>query len=167
MAQIIALAGRRRGRRRGARLWQRFWIYAAMALIVMAGGAMVLAPPAGAMHDGVRAAFVACGLGARIECVVDGDTFYHEGVKIRIADIDTPEVHDFGCAAEKALGDRATVRLTSLLNAGPFTLEAGSRDADRYGRKLRVVRRDGHSLGEVLVAEGLARLWDGSRHPWC
>ena len=65
------------------------------------------------------------------------------------------------------LGDRATVRLTSLLNAGPFTLEAGSRDTDRYGRKLRVVRRDGHSLGEVLVAEGLARLWDGSRHPWC
>ena len=138
-----------------------------MALIVMAGGAMVLAPPAGAMHDGVSAAFVACGLGARIECVVDGDTFYHEGVKIRIADIDTPEVHDFGCAAEKALGDRATVRLTSLLNAGPFTLEAGGRDADRYGRKLRVVRRDGHSLGEVLVAEGLARRWDGSRHPWC
>ena len=167
MAEIIAFVDRRRGLRRGARLWQRFWLYAAVALIVMAGGAMLLAPPAVATRDSVSAQFIACGAGARTECVVDGDTFYHAGMKIRIADIDTPEVHDYGCAAEKALGDRATVRLTSLLNAGPFALEAGSRDTDRYGRKLRIVRRDGHSLGEVLVAEGLARRWDGSRHPWC
>ncbi|WP_421762516.1 thermonuclease family protein [Devosia sp.] len=128
---------------------------------------MLLTPPVVAARGSVSALFSACGAAVRTECVVDGDTFYHAGVKIRIADIDTPEVHDYGCAAEKALGDRATVRLMSLLNAGPFALEAGTRDTDRYGRKLRVVLRDGHSLGEVLVAEGLARRWDGSRHPWC
>ena len=33
------------------------------------------------------------------------------------------------------------------------------RDEDRYGRKLRVVVRNGRSLGDQLVSEGLARTW--------
>ena len=48
-----------------------------------------------------------------------------------------------------------------------MTLAAADRDTDRYGRKLRVVERDGVSLGETLVAEGLARRWEGRRRPWC
>jgi endonuclease YncB( thermonuclease family) len=43
----------------------------------------------------------------------------------------------------------------------------GGRDEDRYGRKLRIVTRGGRSLGDVLVAEGLARTWTGRREPWC
>lgn len=43
----------------------------------------------------------------------------------------------------------------------------GNRDADRYGRKLRVLVRNGRSLGDVLVNEGLARTWNGAREPWC
>ena len=35
------------------------------------------------------------------------------------------------------------------------------------GRALRVVTRGGESIGGMLVAEGLARRWDGARHPWC
>lgn len=31
-----------------------------------------------------------------------------------------------------------------------------SRDEDRYGRKLRVLVRNGRSLGDILVSEGLA-----------
>jgi hypothetical protein len=27
--------------------------------------------------------------------------------------------------------------------------------------------RNGRSLGAMLVDEGLARRWDGARHPWC
>ncbi|WP_394357150.1 hypothetical protein [Sphingopyxis indica] len=42
-----------------------------------------------------------------------------------------------------------------------------SRDSDRYGRKLRIVVRGGTSVGSVLVAEGLARPWEGRRRPWC
>jgi micrococcal nuclease len=99
--------------------------------------------------------------------VVDGDTFWLDGLKYRIADIDTPEIAQAQCAAEKALGDRATRRLADLLNAGPFTLRPADRDEDRYGRKLRVVYRDGASLGDSLVAEGLAHRWDGGKHPWC
>jgi len=55
-----------------------------------------------------------------------------------------------------------------LLNDGPFELQSfQSRDTDRYGRKLRIVIRDGVSIGERLVAEGLARRWTGRRMPWC
>jgi endonuclease YncB( thermonuclease family) len=99
--------------------------------------------------------------------VVDGDTFWDEGVDIRIADIDAPETHPPRCQAEADLGRRATLRMQELLNAGPFTLKPIDRDQDQYGRKLRIVMRDGRSLGMQLVDEGLARRWTGSRKPWC
>ncbi len=116
----------------------------------------------------VRAhSFAACGGRGDDSCVVDGDTFRLDGVRIRIADIDTPEAQGFACPEEKRLADLATRRLTELLNAGPFVLAPADRDEDRYGRKLRIVMRDGVSLGEVMVDEGLARRWDGARRGWC
>ena len=57
--------------------------------------------------------------------------------------------------------------MAELLAAGPFELSPVDRDEDRYGRKLRVVTRNGRSLGDQLVAEGLARTWTGRREPWC
>jgi micrococcal nuclease len=111
--------------------------------------------------------FAVCGT-IRRNCVVDGDTFWLNGVKIRIGDIDTPEISAPGCDAEYTLGIRARDRLIDLLNQGPISLERiGSRDEDQYGRKLRVVVRAGTSLGDLLVAEGLARTWTGRREPWC
>ena len=100
--------------------------------------------------------------------VIDGDTFETGGIRVRIADIDTPEVRG-RCAYETALAARATARMRALLAAGPFELHplADGRDEDAYGRKLRIVTRDGRSLGDVLVAEGLARTWSGRREPWC
>ena len=104
----------------------------------------------------------------RDTCVVDGVPFWLEGVKIRLADIDTPEISSPGCDAEYALGIRARDRLAELLNGGSFELRrVGSRDADQYGRKLRVVVRRGQSLGDRLVAEGLARTWTGRKETWC
>jgi endonuclease YncB( thermonuclease family) len=117
--------------------------------------------------DTLSADFGFCHSGGGTDCVVDGDTFWFRGEKYRIADIDTPETHGPACSAEGALGARATMRLQALLNAGAFSLERGDRDTDRYGRALRIVTRDGQSIGGQLVAEGLARRWDGARHPWC
>jgi endonuclease YncB( thermonuclease family) len=99
--------------------------------------------------------------------VVDGDTIRYKGEKIRLADINTPETYEARCAHERQLGERAKARLTQLLNAGPFTLEPIDRETDRYGRTLRVITRDGESLGEVLVDEGLAERWRGYRREWC
>jgi endonuclease YncB( thermonuclease family) len=109
-----------------------------------------------------------CHTGGGENCVVDGDTFWMDGVKIRVADIDAPETHPPRCASEADLGNRATTRLRELLNGGAFDLQAlPGRDEDRYGRKLRVVVRGGQSLGDQLVSEGLARTWTGRREPWC
>lgn len=115
----------------------------------------------------IAAAFALCAEGPRTTCVVDGDTFWLAGEKVRIADINAPETHDAGCPAEAALGNRATRRLIALLNSGPISLAPADRDRDRYGRLLRVVLRDGRSLGAQLVAEGLAETWQGRRGDWC
>ena len=111
--------------------------------------------------------FALCHAGGGTNCVVDGDTFWLDGEKIRIADIDTPETHPPRCAYEAELGDRATRRLRALLNEGALELETIDRDTDRYGRKLRRVVRDGRSLGDVLVGEGLARPYGTGRRSWC
>lgn len=122
----------------------------------------------GARAGAAMPSYQRCGTGPRLSCIVDGDTLWSNGFKIRIADIDTPEVSEPLCAAEKALGDRATARLIELVNAGPFEMQVWQgRDEDKYGRKLRVLVRDGRSLGDILVAEGLARTWTGRRQPWC
>lgn len=117
--------------------------------------------------DSSSAAFSFCGADRHINCVVDGDTFWFRGEKIRIADIDTPELSPPRCEAERIKGEAAKARLLALLNAGEFSLSAGLRDEDKYGRKLRTVTRAGRSLGATLVDEGLARRWDGARHGWC
>ena len=126
-------------------------------------------PPAavGAHAAPLTASFCLCHTGGGTNCVVDGDTFWIGGEKVRIADIDAPETHPPRCDHEAELGDRATLRLQQLLNAGPVTLAAADRDTDRYGRLLRIVERNGRSLGEQLVDEGLARRWTGRRLPWC
>lgn len=116
--------------------------------------------------DWMQARFGYCA-GSGSSCVVDGDTFRLKGRTYRIADIDTPETHDPRCAAEAALGVKATRRLAALLNAGAFSLEPIERERDRYGRTMRVVTRNGRSIGAMLVQEGLARRWDGRRLPWC
>jgi endonuclease YncB( thermonuclease family) len=108
-----------------------------------------------------------CFIGGGYNCVVDGDTIWLHGVKIRIADIDAPETHKPRCQSEKELGDRATVRLQQLLNGGTVTLQPIDRDHDIYGRELRLVLVNGVSVGDTLVSEGLARWYAGGRRPWC
>ena len=139
----------------------------APALLLMATLASIVPAKVAGQPAWLSAPIPLCGSSKRISCVVDGDTFWLRGEKIRIADIDTPEVSRPGCPEERALGDKATLRLQKLLNAGPFNLTRTGRDRDRFGRLLRIVQRDGKSLGGQLVREGLARRWDGKRRGWC
>lgn len=111
--------------------------------------------------------FSFCGSGQRVTCVVDGDTFWLRGTKVRIADIDTPELSPPRCERERQRGMAAKLRLLEILNSGPLSFKSTTRDEDRFGRKLRVVYRGDRSVGDILIAEGLARKWEGSRRSWC
>lgn len=126
--------------------------------------APILSPPQDAMPPN---GFALCAGPVRANCVVDGDTFWFRGEKIRVADIDAPETSHPACAAERQVGEVGRDRLLAMLNEGRFSLTAGWRDEDRYGRKLRIVSRAGRSLGERLVEKGLARRWHGPDFGWC
>ncbi|MHB0951211.1 MAG: thermonuclease family protein [Allorhizobium sp.] len=79
-----------------------------------------------------------CGSGKRLNCVVDGDTLWSHGVKIRVADIDTPEIGQPRCAAEKALGERATIRFMELVKPVPSRCKHG-----RDGTKISTAESSG------------------------
>ena len=112
--------------------------------------------------------FTFCGGLSQRYCVVDGDTIRFAGINIRVEDIDTPEIHDYKCEQELKRGLRAKSRLLELVNEGTFKIISnGGDDADQYGRKLRRLMRNGLSLGEFLIDEGLARRYAGGRQSWC
>jgi endonuclease YncB( thermonuclease family) len=115
----------------------------------------------------VRATFGMCKWGGGTNCVVDGDTFWINGEKVRIAGIDAPETHDYGCESELALGDRATEKLQALLNSGAVTMTSIDRDRDVYGRLLRDVQVNGADVGAAMVSAGVARVYGRGRRPWC
>jgi len=133
------------------------WVWPSPRVVLVAG-----------VSDREQGVFARCVGAHRVTCVIDGDTVWYQGVKIRVADINAPEISDPACDAELRLGERAAARMEGLLNGGRFSLVAlPGRDADVYGRRLRVLMRGGRSLGGVLVAEGLAERWVGVRRDWC
>lgn len=96
---------------------------------------------------------------------VDG-TLQVRGDRIRLADVQLPSLGG-GCPYEIDLAGRAIERLGQLLAAGPFQLgESGGPDADAQGRKLRIATRRGHSIGGMLVRDGLAHDAQAPG-PWC
>jgi endonuclease YncB( thermonuclease family) len=101
-------------------------------------------------------------------CIIDGDSFNIHGQSVRLAGIDAPELGNPGCESERQLAERAEERLHELLNGGAVRLiRTGVRDRDRYGRLLRDAEVDGASVGEQLIAEGLAQPWRGQKADWC
>lgn len=105
-----------------------------------------------------------CYGGMRINCVVDGDTIWVSGEKIRLQSIDAPEI-DGKCAYEKDLAQRAKHRLNEMLSSEPFSLARSGKD--RYGRTLAAIYNHQGEVGAAMVREGLARQWRGRRQPWC
>jgi endonuclease YncB( thermonuclease family) len=112
----------------------------------------------------LRLAMPLCGTGRRVTCVVDGDTFWLRGEKIRIANIDAPEVRG-RCRFEREQARRATLRLAALLTDEDLSLKRQGRD--RHGRSLVVVHAGSRDVGHALVAENLAREWRGHMEVWC
>ena len=93
-------------------------------------------------------------------------TLIHKAVKVRLADIDTPELRKNKCQAERDLGLKARARLLELLKgAGRIDMLAIKRG--HYGRVIARLLADGQDVGAILLTEGLARRYQGKREAWC
>lgn len=101
----------------------------------------------------------------RTTCVVDGDTLWYQGIKIRLLDIDAPEVEGL-CLNERQLAQAATVELTRLLNTGLVRIAFDGQD--QYGRHLAQIWVREGEIGTAMLAAGLAEPF-GQRgpSPWC
>jgi micrococcal nuclease len=101
----------------------------------------------------------------RVSCVVDGDTIWLEGEKIRIRDLDTPEISKADCPEELRLAADATATLIALLNDNDWTVERDGQD--RYQRTLARIMINGASVADPMIAAGVAIKWEGKTGKWC
>ena len=110
----------------------------------------------------------------------DGDTIYIRmpglpeaiaSMSVRVAGVDAPEMRA-GCVEEKQLAIQARDRVRDLLQTAVRSNTAVLFCDPRWGRYGgRVVARvaiGDHWLHDLLLAEGLARPYEGGkRAPWC
>lgn len=114
---------------------------------------------------------------ARVDYIVDGDTFgatvmldedIRVPVRVRIRDIDTPEIHG-KCAAERARATRAKTRLGEILPVGGIVELTNIKD-DKYLGRIDANVRDanGGDVSAHMVRSGLARRYNGGKRAgWC
>lgn len=98
--------------------------------------------------------------------VHDGDTIRTcQGERIRIANIDAPEVRGSPKCRDRrrrgwcdyALAARSRDTLAAFLAEGRVTLQRQGQD--RYGRTLATLAVNGRDAGQYLVTRRLARAW--------
>lgn len=110
-------------------------------------------------------------LAAAVLCITpavhDGDSIRCGAERVRIANIDAPELRGSPkCGARRgytawcdfALGEAARKALAALIARGHRVTIVRS-GTDVYGRTLALVYVDGVDAGEWLIAQGLARRW--------
>lgn len=114
-----------------------------------------------------EAKFYLCGSAKQDDCVVSADRFVFHGQKIRLVGIEVPDIKKPACEAERIKASDAELRVRAFLDSGPFELVTwAGNNAEVDGHKLRQVTRNGISLSDILVREGLARR-PGARGSWC
>lgn len=95
-----------------------------------------------------------------VTCVVDGDTWWRDGVKYRLACVDAVEINDMR-------GIEARDELRRLLSR----TDARVRDLginDRYRRSLAMIAVGDTTAGRILVSKGLAERKDyRDTRNWC
>jgi endonuclease YncB( thermonuclease family) len=114
-----------------------------------------------------EAKFFLCGTAKQDDCVVSADRFVFHGQKIRLVGIEVPDIKKPRCEDERIKASDAELRVRAFLDSGPFELVTWQgNDGEVDGHKLRQVTRNGMSLSDILVKEGLAKR-PGSGKGWC
>ncbi len=114
---------------------------------------------------------------AIVDYVIDGDTFgarvmldggVRITVRVRIANVDTPELHGV-CDYEVNMANMARNRLAELLPVGAIVELKNIRDDKYLGRiDALVYDADGNNIGQMLIDEKFGRPYDGGRRMgWC
>ncbi|MEN3148146.1 hypothetical protein ABCW43_12570 [Neorhizobium sp. IRAMC:178] len=115
-----------------------------------------------------EAKFYLCGSAKQDDCVVAADRFVFHGQKIRLVGIEVPDIRKPRCEAERIKASDAELRVRAFLDSGPFELVTWQGNEDEIeGHKLREVTRNGRSLADVLVNEGLAKRPGAGKGGWC
>ncbi len=127
------------------------------------------APKSGeALAGGYQGKFFLCGTAKQDDCVVSADRFVFHGQKIRLVGIEVPDIKKPRCEAERIKASDAKLRVRAFLDSGPFELVTWQgNNAMVDGHQLRDVTRNGRSLADVLVNEGLAKRPGAGRNGWC
>ena len=113
-----------------------------------------------------------------VKYIIDGDTFVGDvvlknksvvkSVKIRLLNVDTPEIHG-QCDSEIALANRAKQRLAELIPVDS-TVEIKNVKNDKYSGRIdaNVFDSRGRDVGNMLVREKLGRAYSGGKRlSWC
>lgn len=127
------------------------------------------APKSGeAVAGAYQAKFFLCGTAKQDDCVVAADRFVVHGQKIRLVGVEVPNITKPRCEAERIKASDAKLRVRAFLDSGPFDLVTWKgNDAQVEGHQLRDVTRNGRSLADVLVNEGLAKRPGSGKSGWC
>jgi endonuclease YncB( thermonuclease family) len=98
--------------------------------------------------------------------VYDGDTIFIDDQRMRILDIDTPEISEPRCDAEAQRGIEARNRLRALIDRARTVEIDDSGQRDKYGRPLIHLILDGSDAGDIMVSEGFAVVWEPGPQAW-
>lgn len=103
--------------------------------------------------------------------VVDGDTVVIGRERIRISNLDAPEMPGKArCEVERSLALKAKAELNrELMGPGKAVLLVRDvrRPRDKYGRTLAHLTVNGVDVADGLIGKGLARPWRGRSSDWC
>lgn len=111
------------------------------------------APPAHASEQSLR--------------VIDGDTLRAGRERLRIENLDAPDIGSHAkCALEARRGSRSAAYAQKLISRGPISIRPIGR-RDRYGRKLVRAYVGGKDFARLMIAAGHGRPWRGRSSNWC
>lgn len=99
--------------------------------------------------------------------IVDGDTLAQGAERIRLVNIDAPEIFHPQCASELQWGWLARNEMARLIGNGSAARIVSAGRRDRYGRLLANVLVNGIDVGDTLVSENLAVVWGNGKPNWC
>jgi len=97
-------------------------------------------------------------------CVLSPREFSYGNTTYHLSDIRTPDGRFPACDAEERLAGKAKRTFIGILNGGAFESLPDPADSNPGAR---ILMRDGVSIGQIMIAKGVAQPWAPQRYNWC